>query len=384
MSVRKRKWRTAAGERKEAWVVDYFDQGGERHIETFSRKKDADERHATIRVDVRRGVHTAASKSITVAEAAEDWIEYVTLEGRERSTIAQYRQHVDLHIGPRMGREKLAGLTTPRINELRDDLLATLSRALARKVLTSTKSLLRDAQRRGNIAHNVASDVKIGAEKRGKRKLKSGVDFPTPAEIKQMLNAAARHRWRPLLLTAIFTGLRGSELRGLRWSDVDLKRGELTVSQRADRYNAIGDPKSDAGERVVPLGPLVLKALKRWRLACPKSKQGLVFPTGRGNIVRHENIIRQALVPVQLAAGVVKPGRAGPAAKYTGLHALRHFYASWCINRRVDGGLELPAKVVQERLGHASIVITLDTYGHLFPRGDDGAELAAAERALLA
>jgi integrase len=70
-------------------------------------------------------------------------------------------------------------------------------------------------------------------------------------------------------------------------------------------------------------------------------------------------------------------------AKYTGLHALRHFYASWCINRKVDGGLELPAKVVQERLGHSSITVTLDTYGHLFPRGDDQAELAAAEKALL-
>ena len=69
--------------------------------------------------------------------------------------------------------------------------------------------------------------------------------------------------------------------------------------------------------------------------------------------------------------------------KYPGPHSLRHFYASWCINRRVDGGLELPAKVVQERLGHSSIVMTMDTYGHLFPRSDDGSELAAAERALL-
>ena len=72
------------------------------------------------------------------------------------------------------------------------------------------------------------------------------------------------------------------------------------------------------------------------------------------------------------------------SAKYTGLHALRHFYASWCINRRVDGGLELPLKVVQARLGHASIQMTADVYGHLFPRGDDGSELAAAERAFLA
>lgn len=70
-------------------------------------------------------------------------------------------------------------------------------------------------------------------------------------------------------------------------------------------------------------------------------------------------------------------------AKYSGLHALRHFFASWCINRKADGGLELPAKVVQERLGHSTIVMTLDRYGHLFPRSDDSAELAAAERILL-
>ena len=61
-------------------------------------------------------------------------------------------------------------------------------------------------------------------------------------------------------------------------------------------------------------------------------------------------------------------------AKYTGMHALRHFYASWCINRTEDGGLGLPPKNVQERLGHASITITLDRYGHLF-KGDDPGEL---------
>jgi len=62
------------------------------------------------------------------------------------------------------------------------------------------------------------------------------------------------------------------------------------------------------------------------------------------------------------------------------MHVLRHFFASWCINRKEDGGLGLPAKVVQERLGHSSITMTLDTCGHLFPRGDDTAESAEAER----
>jgi integrase len=386
MSVRKRTWKTSKGEQKEAWIVDYTDQAGERHIHTFPRKREADEYHATVRVDVRQGVHTPTNKNITVAEAGEDWLTAIDLEGRERSTLAQYRQHVQLHINPRLGREKLAKLTTPRVNEFRDELLTDLSRPLAKKVLTSLKSLLKDARRRGNVSQNVALDVNIGADKRSKKKLKVGVDIPTPEEIKRIIGASAGNKWRPFLLTAIFTGLRASELRGLRWDDVEFKRAELTVRQRADRYNAIGEPKSEKGRRTIPLGPLVLNALKEWKLACPPSEGALVFPTARGSVNRHENAIRRGLVPVQIAAGVVGPGRDKNTrtAKYTGLHALRHFYASWCINRRADGGLELPAKVVQERLGHSSIVMTMDTYGHLFPRTDDGAELAEAERALLA
>jgi len=85
--------------------------------------------------------------------------------------------------------------------------------------------------------------------------------------------------------------------------------------------------------------------------------------------------MRRALWPALEAAGLKR--------KY-GMHSLRHFYASWCINRREDGGLELPLKVVQTRLGHASSVMTLDVYGHLFPSDDDGTELTAAERSLFA
>lgn len=77
MSVRKRKWTTRSGEEKESWIVDYTDQHGGRHIETFAKKKNADAYRATVMVDVRKGVHTAASKSITVAEAAESWLKYI-------------------------------------------------------------------------------------------------------------------------------------------------------------------------------------------------------------------------------------------------------------------------------------------------------------------
>ena len=153
------------------------------------------------------------------------------------------------------------------------------------------------------------------------------------------------------------------------------------MRQRADRYGKIGRPKSEAGERTVPLPPMVVTALREHRLACPRSELGLVFPNSQR---RHRS--PQQIVDHGLPSGADRGRRRRSARRgeIQGPARLRHFYASWCINRRVDGGLELPLKLVQARLGHASIQMTADTYGHLFPRGDDGSELAAAERAFLA
>jgi integrase len=172
--------------------------------------------------------------------------------------------------------------------------------------------------------------------------------------------------------------MRASELRGLRWVDVDLEKRQIHVKQRADRFRKLGHPKSAAGTRTIPVGDMVVNTLRQWKLQCPKGPEGLVFPTRAGTILDYSNLARQIWEPAQITAGVVGgDGR----AKYSP-HAFRHFYASWCINRRADGGLELPPKTVQARLGHASIVMTLDRYGHLFPTHDDGNELAAAEKAL--
>jgi integrase len=272
------------------------------------------------------------------------------------------------------------------VRAFEDALRKNRSPAMVRKVRSSLGSILAEAQERGLVAQNVVRALRIRRQNRNARvdarngNLKIGVDIPSPKEVRAILDVL-EGRWRPLFLTAIFTGLRASELRGLRWTDVDLKRSELHVRQRADRFNIMGSLKSAAGERTVPLPPLVINTLKEHRLTCPKGELGLVFPNGCGRIENMSNIVQRGLHPTMVAAGIVD--RKG-GAKYTGLHAFRHFYASWCINRRVDGGLELPLKVVQARLGHASIQMTADTYGHLFPRGDDGAELAAAEKAFLA
>jgi integrase len=112
--------------------VDYCLQAGDPHIKTFDKKKDADAYHDSVRSDVRKGIHTAPSKSITVTEAADNWLNRVEADARERSTLDQYRQHVRLHINPSLGRIKLASLSPTQVEKFRDDLLATMSRPLAR------------------------------------------------------------------------------------------------------------------------------------------------------------------------------------------------------------------------------------------------------------
>src|SRR5262249_50750077 len=288
MSVRKREWTTRKGEHKEAFIADYFDKDGDRHIKTFERRDDAEDYAAKTRLDIKRGMHTAPSKRITVAEACDKWIKGVEADGRERSTIDQYRQHATLHIVPRLGKVKLANLTDTRVEGFRDDLLANLSRPLARKVLVSLKQLLK-----ANKYGHVAADVTIKLEERHKRKLEVGRDIPKPDEIKRMVGAAADARSRALLLLAAFTGMRSSELRGLRWSDVDLKKGEVHVRQRADKYYEIGAPKSAGSRREIPLDSgAVIPALREWRIACPKGEAVLVFPDSEGSPVHLEILLR--------------------------------------------------------------------------------------------
>ena len=305
MSVRKRKWVTRSGEEREAWVVDYVDQHGERHIETFAKKKDADARHAEVKVDVKAGLHVAPSKSANVKEAGQSWIKAAEAHNLERATIKQYREHVEQHIVPFIGAMKLSEITAQTVRKFEDKLREKArSPAMVRKIIGSLGSLLADAQEQGLTARNPVRDLRRNrrrgkdrhAEKRQKGKLKTGVDIPMPDEIKAMIEHV-KGRWRPLLITAIFTGLRASELRGLRWQDVDLKANEIHVRQRADRFNDIGRPKSAAGERVVPIGKFAVNTLKEWKLGCPRGDLDLVFPNGAGNVESLANIINRGLSP---------------------------------------------------------------------------------------
>ena len=198
--------------------------------------------------------------------------------------------------------------------------------------------------------------------------------MPSKEEISLLLDRA-RGRWRPVFVTAVCTGMRVSELRGLSWDAVDVERKVIHVRQRADAWGAIGDPKSAAGDRTIPMTPGVLNVLREWRLACPKGELGLVFPNGNGRIESHANIASRGFAPLQRALGLVD---AQGRPRY-GLHSLRHFFASWAIEQGFT------PKRLQALLGHTSIQMTFDIYGHLFADMEDShAKFAAGEAAILA
>jgi integrase len=375
-SIRKREW-TSRGQARSAWVLDYVDGAGKRRLKTFPTKKEADAWAVTALHEVKQGIHTADSSSVTVVEACERWIAHCEAEHLEHGTIVQRRQHLKLHIAPFIGRAKLSSLTTPRIYQFDTELrTAGRSFAMRQKVLTNLKTMLTYCQGQGLVAQNVARGVRLKTDRRSVAStLREGRDFPSKAEIRQLIDAAPP-RWRAFIITAVFTGMRASELRGLTWNDVDLEAAIIHVRQRADAWLNIGPPKSAAGNREIPLAPMAINALRQWKDNCPHGDRNLVFPNGAGKVENHTNIIKRVWKPLQRACGLVdENGR----PRY-GLHAIRHAAASLFIAH-----LGWTPKRVQAVLGHASITMTFDRYGHLFAdRDGDREAMKKLEAAIVA
>lgn len=156
-----------------------------------------------------------------------------------------------------------------------------------------------------------------------------------------------------MLIVSAVCGLRASELRGLRWQDVNFGAGEIRVCQRADTYNEIGEPKSAAGLRKIPAGPMVINALRQWRLTCPIGEQNLVFPNRSGNVEAHGNIVKRHFKPLCKELKI--------SMRW---HDLRHFAVSLWIEQGFS------VKAVMSFAGHNSVMMTMERYGHLFPSPD--------------
>lgn len=402
------------GRKTTKYQVDYRDGEGHRRHKQFSTHKEADEFAKRVEVAVLDGEHVPASKSITVEEAGKRWIEAITDSKLERSTVQDYERSLRLHIVPLIGNVKLTNLDESEIRSFMKALRKPSknypegrSAFTSKRTVTTLGVLLTYAKKikpkpiARNVVHDMEDEIsgEFGKELR-KSKPKIGEDIPSIEEIRA-LNKVLTGRLRPLVLTAIYTGLRASELRGLRWMDVKFDQSELFVRQKADRFNKIGNSKTDASyDRNLPLPKTVVTALREWMEICPKRDTGkldaegqpimvldLVFPNGRGKPESLGNILKRSLHKAWVKAGVIdefeKDPDGTPKSKYTGLHCLRHFYASWLINSKERGGRGLAPKEVQDLMGHSTLAMTTDLYSHLFKAREIGQGLDDDAHALL-
>lgn len=185
-AIRKRSWTDRRGEQRQAWLVDYRDSAGKRRSKQFARKKDAEAWSTSTAWHVSQGTHTPDSLSITIAAAAKQWLERARRDKLEPTTISAYGQHVRLHIEPLCGAVKLSQLTTPMVEGYRDQLVDKLSRPMAIRVLRSLTSIIAEAQRRGQVAQNVAQAVRVKRMSRQRQK----APIPPKSALTALLKAA--------------------------------------------------------------------------------------------------------------------------------------------------------------------------------------------------
>jgi integrase len=371
-TVTKRRWKTSTGEAREAWHLAFTDSSGARHKSQHATKREAEAARIKAEGQVVSGTFRAEASKVAVADACQLYLDHLeTRHGRDARVTTTYlatvRGEVWNYIAPSLrpanhdkiasrvtpftagvGETRLAQLSASAVGSFRDRMLrAGVTVSTARRILATLARVLGHAIENDLVAVNAARGVRVvGRRDEGPKK----VTPPAKALMTKLLTAADSD-FRLRVLFACRTGLRASEQWGLRWNRVDLAGRALSVASRVDVYGDEGPTKSTAGQRTVRLGKDLVAALTELHERAAPAAGDLVFPSRGGGFVRHGNMIKRQFDP--LAAGIGHPELTW--------HALRHYAVSaW-----IESGL--PPKVVQTYAGHATLAITMDRYGHMFP-----------------
>lgn len=311
------------------------------------------------RVDLARRQMNVPSAT-TVGQAAEVWLEgaragIIRTRSGERfkpSAVRGYEGSLRREILPRFATARLSALTRNQVQDMVDELVAS---GLAASSVTNTLLPLRAIVRRALSREEIAIDPMANLSLPKDRSRRERVAAPQEIEL---LLAAIEPRYRVLFAAAIYTGLRRGELQALGWDAVDLDSGVLRVERAWDRVEGLISPKSRSGERTVPVPSVLGGELRRHRVRQGCGGEGFVFsvdgvrPFDPSNALRSVNLAwkRAGLRPIKF-------------------HECRHTYASLMIAAGVN------PKALSQFMGHSSITVTLDRYGHLFP----GSEKEAAD-----
>jgi integrase len=289
------------------------------------------------------------------AEVAEEWL--AAQHHLRPRTRRLYRTALDRHLFPRLGTRRIGDVDVDRIAALILQLeRAGLSGWTIRGICTVLGRVLGHAARRGLIADNPIRRLERGERPRIVRR---EMRVLRPDEIDALLKAAIPS-YRPILATAVFTGLRQGELLGLVWADVDFDAGVLHVRRQLDRGGDLVEPKTPQARRDVVLMPSLATLLREHKLASAHSGGAdPVFATLTGAPMNHRNVTRRGLAAAVSRAGLDREGE--PRLRF---HDLRHTFASLLIAQGLN------VVFVSRQLGHASPSFTLDQYGGLFDRAE--------------
>jgi len=389
-TVRKRTWKTASGEEKTGWFVDYVDQHGVRGRKQFTTKRFADAFRVDIESKIQNGIFRADANKVLFGEVAIDFLEHC--EGRrdrkERMTEKMFRVyegHIKNYICPDPKRHenkrrpprlisfdpghglaatKVGQLTQGGVCAFRDRLRnAGVSVITTRKIISTVQGILKFAIAQDIIVINVAQDVRvIGRRDEGAKKIIP----PSKAAMRALLEVADKD-FRVRLLVASATAVRAGEFHALRWKHFDLEQGEVIVETRVDAFGNEDTTKTAAGIRTIPIGQVVVMTLKEWKLRTSfKKDNDLVFPNSSGTFEDHDNMVKREFEPLFPKAAkrhAEDPKKIPKVARFN-WHALRHFgISTW-----IEAGM-LP-KTIQTFAGHSSLQVTMDRYGHLFKSDD--------------
>ena len=318
---------------------------------TFANLSEARSWRADASSALRKGTMRAPS-AITLREAAAAWLEGAqdgSIRNRsgdpyKPSAIRGYEQALRTRILPDLGAAKLSEVGRADVQDLADRLLAKkLDPSTIRNALMPLRAIYRRAVARGDVAINPTTAIELPAV-RGRRDR-----IASPTEAAALIEALTPDD-RALWATAMYAGLRRGELMGLRWEDVDLKAGILRVERGYDpKSHQFITPKSRAGTRRVPIAAILREYLIAHKLRAGRSN-GLVF--GRTTQTPFD--------PWQVNGRAAKAWKAAQVAPI-GMHESRHTFASLMIGAGVN------AKALSTYMGHASVTITYDRYGHLMP-----------------
>jgi integrase len=276
--------------RRNRWVADFRDpRTGKRHWISKATRKDAEAALTEALARVQAGQYQGQREAVRFEELAESFMQSVTPTVRE-STSADYQSVIDNHLLPAFQGWRVRDITLRQIEQFRADMLAKDVRVAggkARKIAARTinkclvllSMMFNHALRHRWVSHNAAALAKrVRAAAPTEALIEANV--LNPDEIKALLDACDDDM-RPIVMAAIYTGLRQGELLGLQWGDVELNTGKLHV-RRAFTFGDFREPKTRAGRRVVDMPATLVAELKRWKLACPKGELDLVFPNSAG------------------------------------------------------------------------------------------------------